>query len=145
MDVRRIERAGIHPTQRKNQEATESVRFTEVMAKGREQLVYERLEQMRLEIEAQGEKLTKTQTIEDFKKYKKLVKDFMEEAVNNGLQLEEQRGIDWRGRRKVYKIVKEVDKKLIDLANAVLEKEKRGLDILALVGEIQGLLINIYT
>ena len=69
----------------------------------------------------------------------------MEDAVNNGLQLEEQRGLGWRGRTKVYKIVKEVDKKLIDLANTVLEKEQNGLNILGLVGEIKGLLVNIYT
>ena len=60
-------------------------------------------------------------------------------------KLEEQRGLGWRGRTKVYKIVKEVDKKLIDLANTVLEKEQNGLDILGLVGEIKGLLVNIYT
>lgn len=145
MDVRRIEKTGIHQIQKKGIEATESVRFTEVMAKGREQIVYERMQQMQADIEAQGQKLAKSQTIEDFKKYKQLVKSFMEDAVKNGLQLEEQRGLDWRGRTKVYKIVKEVDKKLIDLANTVLDKEKRGLDILGLVGEIQGLLINIYT
>nr|WP_144921532.1 YaaR family protein [Paenibacillus bovis] len=144
MDVRRIEKAGINNVQRKEQVATDSVKFSEVMAKGRENIVYERMAQLRIEIEQQGQKLAKSQTIEDFKKYKQLVKSFMEDAVGSGLQLEEQRGLDWRGRTKVYKIVKEVDKKLIDLANTVLDKEQRGLDILALVGEIQGLLINIY-
>ncbi|MFC5464679.1 YaaR family protein [Lederbergia graminis] len=144
MDVRRIEKAGINNVQRKEQVATDSVKFSEVMAKGRENIVYERMAQLRIDIEQQGQKLAKSQTIEDFKKYKQLVKSFMEDAVGSGLQLEEQRGLDWRGRTKVYKIVKEVDKKLIDLANTVLDKEQRGLDILALVGEIQGLLINIY-
>lgn len=144
MDVRRIEKAGVNNVQRKEQVATDSVKFSEVMAKGRENIVYERMAQLRIDIEQQGQKLAKSQTIEDFKKYKQLVKSFMEDAVGSGLQLEEQRGLDWRGRTKVYKIVKEVDKKLIDLANTVLDKEQRGLDILALVGEIQGLLINIY-
>ncbi|MBO0992242.1 YaaR family protein [Bacillus sp. SD088] len=145
MDVRRVEKTGIHQVQKKIEQATESVRFSEMMTKGREQIVYERMDQMRQDIEAQGQKLAKSQTIEDFKKYKQLVKSFMEDAVNNGLQLKEQRGLDWRGRTKVYKIVKDVDKKLIDLANTVLDKEKSGLNILSLVGEIEGLLINIYT
>ncbi|MBS4219328.1 YaaR family protein [Bacillus sp. FJAT-49711] len=145
MEVRRVEKPGINSVQKKEQQATESVRFSEVMAKGRENIVYERMAKLRQDIEAQGQKLAKSQTIEDFKKYKQLVKSFMEDAVKNGLQLEEQRGLDWRGRTKVYKIVKEVDKKLIDLANTVLDKEEKGLEILSLVGEIQGLLINIYT
>ncbi|MBS7683858.1 YaaR family protein, partial [Vibrio cholerae] len=79
------------------------------------------------------------------RRYKKMVKDFMDEAVNNALKLEEQSGFNRRGRTKVYKIVKEVDKKLVELTNTLLDKEKNGLDILQSVGEIQGLLINIYT
>lgn len=145
MDVRRIENTGINSVQKKEQQAAGSVHFSEVMSKKRENVVYERMEKLRQDIEEQGQKLAKSQTIEDFRKYKRLVKSFMEDAVNNGLQLKEERGFDWRGRTKVYKIVKEVDKKLIDLANTVLDKEKRGLEILGLVGEIQGLMINIYT
>ena len=145
MDVRRIESTGVHSVQKKEQQITGSVQFSDVMSKKREHLLYERLDQLREKIEAQGEKLGKSQTIEDFRAYKKLVKQFMDDAVSNGLKLEEQRGFDWRGRTKVYKIVKEVDGKLIDLANEVLAKEKKGLNILSLLGEIEGLLINIYT
>lgn len=145
MDVRRIESTGVHSVQKKEQQITGSVQFSDVMSKKREHLLYERLDQLREKIEAQGEKLGKSQTIEDFRAYKKLVKQFMDDAVSNGLKLEEQRGFDWRGRTKVYKIVKEVDTKLIDLANEVLAKEKNGLNILSLLGEIEGLLINIYT
>ena len=61
------------------------------------------------------------------------------------LELTEHRGFNQRGSTKVYKLVKEVDKKLIDLTNEVLDKEKKGLDILGLVGEIKGMLINLYT
>ncbi|MEI2367959.1 YaaR family protein, partial [Niallia circulans] len=83
--------------------------------------------------------------VDDLRRYKKMVKDFMDEAVNNALKLEEQSGFNRRGRTKVYKIVKEVYKKLLELTNTLLDKEKNGLDILQSVGEIQGLLINIYT
>ena len=145
MDVRRIESSGVNSVQKRGQVATESVAFSEVMAKRRENVVYERMTRLVQDIEDQGEKLSKSRTIEEFRKYKQLVKSFMEDAVNNGLQLEEQRGLGWRGRTKVYKIVKEVDKKLVDLANTVLEKEQNGLNILGLVGEIKGLLVNIYT
>ena len=115
------------------------------MGKKREEVLYAKMTKMMQDIEDQGKILSKSQTVEDLKKYKKLVKEFMDDAVNNGLKLEEQRGFNRRGRTKVYKIVKEVDKKLIDLTNAVLDKEKNGLNILNLVGEIKGLLINMYT
>lgn len=145
VEVGKVDKLGLNKLQKKNQVASETVSFSEVMSKGRENRALERMTKLMQDIEDQGQKLAKSRTIEDFRKYKKLVKSFMEDAVNNGLQLEEQRGLNWRGRSKVYKIVKEVDSKLIDLANKVLEKEQKGLDILGLVGEIQGLIVNIYT
>ncbi|WP_428909642.1 YaaR family protein [Niallia sp. Krafla_26] len=145
MEVNRINRTGINKVQKKADIPTESISFTEVMGKKREDVMYAKMTQMMQDIEDQGKVLSQTQTVEDLKRYKKLVKEFMDEAVNNGLKLEEQRGFNRRGRTKVYKIVKEVDKKLIDLTNAVLDKEKNGLKILDMVGEIKGLLINMYT
>ena len=55
-------------------------------------------------IEDQGKVLADSRTVEDLKKYKKLVKEFMDSAVKNGLRLEEQRGFNRRGRTKVYKL-----------------------------------------
>ena len=58
------------------------------------------------DIEDQGKILSKSQTVEDLKKYKKLVKEFMDDAVNNGLKLEEQRGFNRRGEQKYIKLLK---------------------------------------
>ena len=145
MEVNRVTRTGLNRVQKKDEVVSESISFTEVMGKKREDVLYEKMTKMMQNIEDQGKILANSRTVEDLKKYKKLVKVFMDDAVNNGLKLEDQRGFNRRGRTKVYKIVKEVDKKLIELTNAVLEKEKRGLNILSLVGEVKGLLINIYS
>lgn len=145
MEVQRVGKTDVNRIRKKEEVAAGSVSFTEVMEKKRENLVHEKMMRLMEDIEDQGKTLADSRTIEDLKKYKKLVKEFMEDAINNGLQLEQQRGFNRRGRTKVYKIVKEVDSKLIQLTNAVLDKEKKGLEILNLVGEIKGLLINIYT
>ena len=115
------------------------------MGQKRNETTYDRLTKKVAEIETQGKKLAENQSVENLRKYKKMVKDFMEDAIKNGLELTEHRGFNQRGSTKVYKLVKEVDKKLIDLTNEVLDKEKKGLDILGLVGEIKGMLINLYT
>lgn len=145
MDVQRVGKLGLEQIKNKAQVPTESISFQEVMSKNRQQTIYDKFTKMVEEIENQGKKLAENRTVDELRKYKKMVKKFMEEAVQNGLQLEEQRGFNRRGRTKIYKIVKEVDKKLIDLTNAVLEKERKGLDILSMVGEVKGLLVNIYT
>jgi uncharacterized protein len=145
MEIQKVGKAGLNKISKKEAVASESVSFTEVMSKKRENALYEKFSKLAKDIEDQGKVLSESRTVEDLKKYKKLVKSFLDEAVNNALQLENQRGFNRRGRTKVYKIVKEVDSKLVDLTNEVLNKEKKGLNILNMVGEVQGLLINIYT
>lgn len=145
MEIQRVNKVSTSRTERKEETAKASVAFTDVIASKRQNAALDKMNGMMKDIETQGEKLAEHRTIDDLRKYKKMVKEFMEEAVNSGLQLEEQRGFNRRGRTKVYKIVKEVDSRLTQLANDVINKEKSHLDILGKVGEIQGLLINIYT
>ena len=145
MEVQKVGKIATEKIQSKTNMPTESISFQEVIAKNRQQSVYDKMTKLVQEIEDQGKTLAENRTVDHLRKYKKMVKNFMEEAVQNGLQLEEQRGFNRRGRTKIYKIVKEVDKKLVDLTNAVLDKEKKTLDILGMVGEIKGMLINIYT
>ncbi|WP_413380229.1 YaaR family protein [Alkalihalobacillus sp. 1P02AB] len=145
MDVQRIATTGIgKPAPKSSTKTSASVSFSEVMSGKRDQAAEHRLRELMGKIEDQGKTLSETRTVEELRKYKQLIKEFVGEAVEHGLSLEEKRGFNRRGRTKIYKIVEQVDQKLLDLTNAVLEKEKKGLDILDMVGEIKGLLINIY-
>ena len=145
MDVQRIGMAALLKAGRREEARKDSISFKEVIGTRREDITFERLTKRMQELEAQGKVLADTQSIEHLRKYKKLVKDFMNDAIKNGLQLEERRGFSQRGSAKVYKLVKEVDQKLVELTNAVLDKEERGISLLGMIGEIQGMLINIYT
>ncbi|HZG59669.1 MAG TPA: YaaR family protein [Anoxybacillus sp.] len=145
MEIQKITKTNMTNVSRKEATASASVSFAEVVAKRNEELVLERFQQLAKEIEEQGKILAESRSVEDLRKYKKLVKKLLDDVVKNGLQLSEQRGFNWSGRSRLYKIVKEVDKKLIDVTNAVLQREKEGIDLLSTIGEIQGLIINIYT
>ena len=145
MDVQRIGKAALLKAGRREEARKETISFKEVIGTRRTDITLERLTKRMQEIEAQGRVLADTQSIDHLRKYKKLVKDFMDDAIKNGLQLEERRGFSQRGSAKVYKLVKEVDQKLVELTNAVLDKEERGISLLGMIGEIQGMLINIYT
>lgn len=145
MDVQRVGRASLSKTEQIKMGPQASVSFTELMQKGRDDQAYAKLSKLMEDIEDQGKILSETsRTVDELRKYKAMVKEFMEDAVKLGLSLEERRGFNRRGRTKIYKIVKEVDRKLLDLTDALLVKQKKGLDILDMVGEIKGLLINIY-
>lgn len=145
MDVQKVSRATLNRTEQKVKATEPKISFQEIMQKGRENReAYSRLEKLLTKIEEQGKTLAETRTVEELRKYKQMVKEFMDDAVKLGLSLEEHKGFNRRGRTKVYKIVREVDRKLLDLTDAVLNEQKRSLDILAMVGEIKGLLVNLY-
>lgn len=145
MEVQRVNQTSISKVDIKESIPKDSVSFNSVIEQKRAQQSINTLNQKMQEIDAYGNKLVESRTVENLRKYKKLVKDFLQDTVKNGLDLQNQRGFSQRGSAKVYKLVKEVDKKLVNLTNSVLDKEQKGLDILGVVGEIKGLLINIYT
>ncbi|MCT8138746.1 YaaR family protein [Anaerobacillus sp. CMMVII] len=144
MDVQRVGRTGINKPEAKKAAPQASTSFTEVMQRGRDEQAYAKLDKLMRDIDDQGKVLADFRSVDELRKYKALVKEFMEDAVKLGLSLEERRGFNRRGRTKVYKIVKEVDRKLLELTDAVLKKEKSGLEILDMVGEIKGLIVNVY-
>jgi uncharacterized protein YaaR (DUF327 family) len=145
MEVNRVERASLDKVKSKNNTTSEKISFSEVMQQKKDQLHMEKFHRLITDIEDQGKVLAQSQTVEDLREYKKLIKELVDDTIKYGLSLEERRGFNRRGRSKVYKIVEEVDKKVLELTNAVLDKQKTGLELLDMVGEIKGLLINIYT
>ena len=97
------------------------------------------------DITAQGEQIAKHMDIKDLKKYRSMVKDFLNEVVSRSHEFSRENFLDRRGRHRVYGIVKLVDKNLDDLAQELMKDEKDHLSILGKVGEIRGLLLDVTT
>ena len=104
-----------------------------------------RLSTLMEEITMQGDKLAKRKDIRDMKRYRGLVKDFMNEIVNRSHQFSRENFLDRRGRHRVYGIIRLVDQTLDELAQELVKDEKDNLAILAKIGEIRGLLLDIFT
>lgn len=105
----------------------------------------ERLGFMMKEIIQHGDKLAKRMDIRDMKKYRGLIKDFMNEVVNRSHKFSRENFLDKRGRHRVYGIVKLVDKNLDELATELMKDEQDHVAILAKIDEIKGLLLDILT
>ena len=104
-----------------------------------------RLNTLMEEITMQGDKLAKKRDIRDMKKYRGLIKDFMNEIVNRSHQFSRENFLDRRGRHRVYGIIRMVDQTLDELAQELVKDEKDNLAILAKIGKIRGLLLDIFT
>ena len=104
-----------------------------------------RLNGLMEEISRQGERLSKKRDIRDMKKYRGLIREFMNEIITRSHEFSRENFLDRRGRHRVYGIVRMLDEKLDELAQELVRDEKNNLAILEKIGEIRGLLLDIFT
>lgn len=104
-----------------------------------------RLQGLMEEITIQGEKLAKRRDVKDMKHYRGLVKEFLNEVVTHSHSFSRENFLDRRGRHRVYGIIRLVDENLDQLAQELMKDEKDNLAILNKIGEIRGLLLDIFT
>jgi uncharacterized protein YaaR (DUF327 family) len=96
-------------------------------------------------IDKQGQQLCETPTFHELRKYKDLVKQFIGEVTKYGLSLSQSESWDMYGGSRTLKTVQVLDRKLVELTDHVLGQQSDSLSILERIGEIKGLLINLYT
>jgi hypothetical protein len=104
-----------------------------------------KVDNMLKDISLQGKLIAKHMDIREMKKYRGLIKDFLNEVVNRSHKFSRENFLDHRGRHRVYGIVRLVEENLDELAQELVEEEKDPILILSKVGEIEGLLLDIFT
>ncbi len=104
-----------------------------------------RLNSLMEEITMQGEKIAKRKDIRDMRRYRGLIKDFMNEIVSRSHSFSRENFLDRRGRHRVYGIIRLVDETLDELAQELVKEESDNITILNKIGEIRGLLLDIFT
>ncbi|MCH5341897.1 MAG: YaaR family protein [Acetatifactor sp.] len=104
-----------------------------------------RLQTLMEEITMQGEKLSKRRDVRDMKHYRALVKEFLNEVVTHSHSFSRENFLDRKGRHRVYGIIRLIDENLDQLAQELMKDEKDNIAILNKIGEIQGLLLDIFT
>ena len=97
------------------------------------------------EITMQGERIAKKKDIKDMRKYRALIKDFMNEVVSRSHSFSRENFLDRKGRHRVYGIIRLVDENLDELAQELVKEEKDNITILQKIGDIRGLILDIFT
>lgn len=132
------------PRPARHPSARESSRFPGFVKEEQARVRSEGLDLLYADIEKQADRVIRSRTIADFIRFKQQVQQFMEEAVGSGLALRESR--DWHhgaGARKLA-IVQKIDHQLVEMTDQFLNQKQPAVHLLAQIGEIQGLLINLY-
>ncbi len=119
--------------------------FEKMVQTQSQKLVREDLGRLIDDITKQGEKLAKFRSFRELAKFKRMIKEFLQETVYQGLKLNHQQNFHANQYSQKLTTVEEIDGKLIDLTEDMLDQEKKTVDLLGVIGEIRGLLINLYT
>jgi uncharacterized protein len=119
--------------------------FESIVQSQTEKMKSSELQRLMSDISLQGDRLARYRSFKDLVKFKRLIKRFLEEAVSNGLDLEQSLSFSYTGSSRNMTLVKEIDEKLMELTEEIMNQEKKTVDLLGLIGEIKGLLVNLYT
>lgn len=133
----------VAPTAEKTQ-ADGTFKFT-LASRVEEQELQARLTVLMEEITMQGKRLGKRRDVRDMKRYRGLIKDFMNEIVSRSHHFSRENFLDRKGRHRVYGIIRLIDENLDQLAQELVKDEQDNLAILSKIGEIRGLLLDIFT
>lgn len=146
MDIKVNQLTQVSQVQQAPKETTAdgSFKFT-LASRVEEQELQARLTALMEEITMQGKKLGKRRDVKDMKRYRGLIKDFLNEVVTRSHHFSRENFLDRRGRHRVYGIIRLIDQNLDDLAQELMKDEKDNLLILGKIGEIEGLLLDIFT
>lgn len=104
-----------------------------------------RLSSMMQEITRQGDRISKKMDVRDMKKYRVLIKEFMNEVVSRSHKFSRENFLDRKGRHRVYGIIRQVDDTLDELARELVKDEKDHIAVLNKIDEIRGLILDIFT
>lgn len=122
----------------------DSFKFT-LISNIEEKDLQQKLRTMMEDINEQGEKIARHMDIKDMRRYRELVKGFLNEVVSRSHEFSRENFLDRRGRHRVYGIVKLVDKNLDDLAGELVKDEKDYIAIVSRIDDIRGLLLDVTT
>ena len=79
------------------------------------------------------------------RRYRSLIKDFMNEIVSRSHVFSRENFLDRRGRHRVYGIIRLVDENLDELAKELVKEQVDNITVLQKIGDIRGLILDIFT
>ncbi len=104
-----------------------------------------KVDSLMMDITVQGDRIARHMDIRDLKKYRGLIQEFLNEVVYRSHKFSRENFLDRRGRHRVYGIIRKIDENLDALAEELVADEQDHLAILSRIGEIKGLLLDIFT
>ena len=104
-----------------------------------------RIAEMKNEIDEQGKRLSDRVDVREFERYRRLIREFLDEIVSNGYTFSREDAYASRGKHRYIATVKIVDEKLDALGKEVISEHADKIEILNKIDDIRGLLLDLMT
>lgn len=144
MKVNDISQVTQIPEAAKTVQGDGSFKFTLASAIGDAQL-QQKIDALLQDISLQGKRIAEHMDIRDMKAYRGMIKELLNEVVYRSHKFSRENFLDRKGRHRVYGIIRLIDENLDELASELLKDEMDHLAILKKIGEIEGMLLDIFT
>lgn len=144
MRVERVGAKSVNATKVKEKAPASSASFSSLLNEKKESEDREKLDKMMEKIKEKGEELVDSRNLDILVSYKKMVKDFVGQASAFAFQIVDRKGLSRMGRSKILKIISQVDEALVKLTEEFLKEERNKLNLLRKIGQLGGLLTDIY-
>lgn len=111
-----------------------------------EEQVKRSLDELIKDLDDQAKVVEKVRTFGELEKYKKMVKDFMQEVIKKiyTVKISDSSKL-MQKRKKVYMMVEQIDAELAKMTNEVLVGQSSGITLLSTLDRIRGLLVDMYS
>ncbi|ADY56928.1 protein of unknown function DUF327 [Syntrophobotulus glycolicus DSM 8271] len=102
------------------------------------------LEDFLLKLDLQGKKLSESLSVTDLHDFKNMVKKFLQSTFGQSRTMQEESYWDFRGQPKVMARVTKINQALEDLGRQILSSQAEPLRVLEKIGEIRGLIVDLF-
>ena len=133
----------IRGTEVRGDNETENSVFRRTLTDLSKDMYAARLEDMKKEIDEQGKLLSDRVDVKELEKYRRLIREFLDEIVSNGYTFSREDAYASRGRHRYIATVKIVDEKLDALGKEVMKEQADKIEILNKIDDIRGLLLDL--
>ncbi|ACM59640.1 hypothetical protein B0S90_0792 [Caldicellulosiruptor bescii] len=106
--------------------------------------IINRIKELINKIDSLGKSLAERLDLSTLKEYKKAIRELLGYTVFSSHEYFSESLFGRKGRHKVFGIVKKIDEKMDMLTQEILKKEADNLKVLSYVGEIKGLLVDLF-
>jgi len=133
----------VRGTEARSADEVENSGFRRTLTDLSKEMYSARIAEMKNEIDEQGKRLGDRVDVREFERYRRLIREFLDEIVSNGYTFSREDAYASRGRHRYIATVRIVDEKLDALGKEVIKEQADKIEILNKIDDIRGLLLDL--